>query len=113
MHLVGDIHQPLHAVSRFTHELPQGDLGGNRVRLCAPPCRLKLHYFWDAALGFGTPAEVLALPRRLPTPARSLTADPGLSATGAAGRAQSSDLGRATTRGAAEYGAGAGNIIVR
>jgi hypothetical protein len=35
----GDIHQPLHAVSRFTHELPQGDLGGNRVRLCAPPCR--------------------------------------------------------------------------
>jgi len=45
LHLVGDIHQPLHAVSRFTRELPEGNLGGNRIRLCAPPCHQELHYF--------------------------------------------------------------------
>ncbi|MGY3347087.1 MULTISPECIES: S1/P1 nuclease [unclassified Bradyrhizobium] len=28
LHLVGDAHQPLHAVSRFTHQL-KGDQGGN------------------------------------------------------------------------------------
>jgi hypothetical protein len=75
LHLVGDIHQPLHAVSRFTQALPQGDLGGNRIRLCAPPCRLKLHYFWDAALGYGSPADALALSVQLPTPAAHRIAD--------------------------------------
>lgn len=75
MHLVGDIHQPLHAVSRFSRELPAGDLGGNRVRLCAPPCRLKLHYFWDAALGYGTPTEALAFAGQLATPAARRIAD--------------------------------------
>ncbi len=75
MHLVGDIHQPLHAVSRFTHELPEGDLGGNRVRLCAPPCRQQLHQFWDRALGSGTPADALALARELPTPSARSVAD--------------------------------------
>jgi hypothetical protein len=34
-HLVGDVHQPPHAVSRFTHEAPAGDRGGNSVHLCA------------------------------------------------------------------------------
>ena len=38
----------LHAVSRFTQELPEGDLGGNRS--ACTPCRLTLHYSWDAAL---------------------------------------------------------------
>jgi hypothetical protein len=75
LHLVGDIHQPLHAVSRFTRELPGGDLGGNRIRLCAVPCRQELHYFWDAALGRGTPAQALALARELPMPAKSQFAD--------------------------------------
>jgi len=69
LHLVGDLHQPLHAVSRFTHELPEGDLGGNRIRLCAAPCGLNLHYFWDDALGHGTTSEALALARTLPAPA--------------------------------------------
>ncbi|HTC51607.1 MAG TPA: S1/P1 nuclease [Steroidobacteraceae bacterium] len=68
LHLVGDLHQPLHAVSRFTHDLPQGDLGGNRIRLCDPPCRQELHYFWDRVLGRGGPDEALVLARQLPTP---------------------------------------------
>ena len=31
LHLVGDIHQPLHCTSRFTSTQPQGDSGGNDV----------------------------------------------------------------------------------
>jgi hypothetical protein len=50
-HLVGDAHQPLHAVSRFTRTQPEGDAGGNRVALCARPCRRNLHAFWDDILG--------------------------------------------------------------
>ena len=29
IHVVGDIHQPLHAVTRVSSQLPEGDLGGN------------------------------------------------------------------------------------
>jgi hypothetical protein len=66
LHLVGDIHQPLHAVSRFTQELPEGDLGGNRIRLCDPPCRQELHVFWDQIIGRGSPTEAEALAQELP-----------------------------------------------
>jgi hypothetical protein len=51
LHLVGDIHQPLHATSRFSHDLPGGDHGGNLVELCPKPCRDELHAFWDDVLG--------------------------------------------------------------
>jgi hypothetical protein len=52
-HLVGDVHQPLHATSRFSAQTPAGDRGGNLVVLCANPCKTKseLHAFWDNALG--------------------------------------------------------------
>ncbi|MEO8662649.1 MAG: S1/P1 nuclease [Bryobacteraceae bacterium] len=43
-HLVGDVHQPLHAVSRFTMDLPNGDRGGNSVILKG---NSNLHSFWD------------------------------------------------------------------
>ena len=33
-HLVGDVHQPLHATSRFTAALPAGDRGGNSIAIC-------------------------------------------------------------------------------
>jgi hypothetical protein len=75
LHLVGDLHQPLHAVSRFTHELPEGDLGGNRVRLCDPPCHQELHFFWDQVIGRGSPAEAEALARQLPPPPQRQIAD--------------------------------------
>ncbi len=54
LHLVGDVHQPLHASSRFTADLPDGDRGGNLVKLCERPCRNELHALWDNALGTGT-----------------------------------------------------------
>jgi hypothetical protein len=54
IHLVGDVHQPLHATSRFTQDLPDGDSGGNKVALCERPCHDELHAFWDNVLGTGT-----------------------------------------------------------
>lgn len=50
-HLVGDIHQPLHATSRFTRNHPHGDAGGNFLVFCAKPCRDELHAYWDGLLG--------------------------------------------------------------
>jgi len=58
LHLVGDVHQPLHASSRFTHSQPAGDEGGNLVSLCEKPCRNELHAFWDNLPGNGKRAIV-------------------------------------------------------
>lgn len=75
LHLVADVHQPLHAVTRFSPAQPRGDAGGNRVRLCAPPCRLELHAFWDEALGKSRkPEAALRLAARLPAAPRALGA---------------------------------------
>ena len=69
MHLVGDVHQPLHAVARFSRPLPSGDAGGNRTIVQvgdAPGDSMNLHSYWDGLLGRpyrGTPAPELA--RRL------------------------------------------------
>lgn len=54
LHLVGDVHQPLHATSRFTAADTDGDTGGNDVTVCPITCNstpIKLHAFWDDALG--------------------------------------------------------------
>jgi hypothetical protein len=58
LHLVGDVHQPLHATSRFSAALPHGDQGGNKVKVtCSPKCGARdLHAFWDDALGSGKSA---------------------------------------------------------
>ena len=52
-HLVGDIHQPLHATARVTAAHPDGDAGGNLFKLSMPqePRVTNLHTFWDAAGG--------------------------------------------------------------
>lgn len=46
LHLVGDIHQPLHATARVTRPLPQGDAGGNLVKLFGDAAS-QLHSYWD------------------------------------------------------------------
>ncbi len=67
-HLVGDAHQPLHTVSRFSRQLPEGDQGGNLVALCTRPCRRQLHAYWDELPGNGRSAEAaIAGAARLPT----------------------------------------------
>ena len=50
-HIIGDVHQPLHTVSRFTKNHPQGDEGGNFVYFCEKPCTDQLHKFWDGMFG--------------------------------------------------------------
>jgi len=69
LHLLGDIHQPLHCVALVTPKFPQGDLGGNNFHITvnarryprsprnprfSPP---NLHSFWDSALGDGSGME--------------------------------------------------------
>jgi hypothetical protein len=54
-HLVGDIHQPLHAVSMYSPEHPQGDKGGNDEEVLRDPpypnSRSNLHLVWDSLPG--------------------------------------------------------------
>lgn len=47
-HLVGDIHQPLHASSMYSKDFPQGDMGGNleMIRTSATET-MPLHTYWD------------------------------------------------------------------
>jgi hypothetical protein len=88
LHLVGDIHQPLHACTRLSSALPDGDDGGNKVILHCTGCAANLHKFWDDALGVttklsappeekGLPDEasirrIIALAKALPRPKRAL-----------------------------------------
>ena len=46
LHLVGDIHQPLHATTRVTQAHPKGDAGGNFVKLFGDAAS-NLHSYWD------------------------------------------------------------------
>jgi hypothetical protein len=51
-HQSQDIHQPLHAVARFSKAIPAGDRGGNGVRIMGKNGRMtNLHAFWDGAIG--------------------------------------------------------------
>jgi hypothetical protein len=56
LHLVGDIHQPLHSSSRVTPDetLPRGDQGGNTFRLDDDR---NLHGYWDRILSEAIAAE--------------------------------------------------------
>lgn len=50
IHLVGDLHQPMHCVSRVSRRLPHGDEGGNRFGIKDPnqlDARYNLHKYWD------------------------------------------------------------------
>jgi hypothetical protein len=64
-HIVGDVHQPLHSVSRFSKAHPAGDDGGNAVSVCHAPCRMNLHWFWDSVLGGAGLQEALGVGEQL------------------------------------------------
>jgi hypothetical protein len=52
LHLVGDIHQPLHCCSQLTELFPRGDQGGNLAMIrIANGMPIRLHFAWDAMLG--------------------------------------------------------------
>jgi hypothetical protein len=57
-HIVGDLHQPLHTVSRISAKHPDGDLGGNLFLVKAGRKRSRLHKVWDDGIGlFKAPAS--------------------------------------------------------
>jgi hypothetical protein len=80
LHLVGDVHQPLHSSTRVSATDPDGDSGGNNVALCASPCRNELHGFWDQLPGTGSdPNAAVTYAKKLP--AADTTAGSDLDAT--------------------------------
>jgi len=77
LHLVGDVHQPLHTTSRFTHSQPDGDAGGNHVKIhCGSRCgAVELHAFWDDVLGTSAHAQdAINAAKQLPKPSAQLAA---------------------------------------
>ena len=82
MHLVGDIHQPLHTAQLFSKEFPEGDQLGSKqfVRETASGEAVSLHWFWDDSVHrSGTQESVeeraSELSRRTPKPQPAATAD--------------------------------------
>ena len=76
IHLVGDVHQPLHASTRVSQAKPRGDLGGNDVVVDGPD--KELHAFWDDAVGLGSTqnyATAEKVGQALPAPESSLVGD--------------------------------------
>lgn len=73
LHIVGDIHQPLHASTRVSQPDPEGDAGGNLVKLDCAKC--ELHFFWDDLLGTQNDLKtVVKGARKLPKAKASLVA---------------------------------------
>jgi hypothetical protein len=73
LHLVGDVHQPLHASTRVSMADPEGDAGGNLVKLDCAKC--ELHFFWDDLLGTQSDLKtVMKAARKLPKAQEGLAA---------------------------------------
>jgi hypothetical protein len=76
LHLVGDVHQPLHCTTRVSQAKPEGDLGGNDVVLTSSA--QELHAFWDDAVGLGDTKNYKtaeAVGQALPAPDPALAGD--------------------------------------
>lgn len=80
LQLFGDIHQPLHAVERYTINFRHGDSSGNGVKVCddgASYCGTNdgLHSFWDGAIGNSESASsVMRMAALLPVPDQAVAA---------------------------------------
>jgi hypothetical protein len=84
-HLVGDIHQPLHATSLFSNEYPRGDQGGNLVFIKdAANVPMSLHMYWDDVVGMSLKYDrVRKIADRIeaehpPAQLKALVSDPSL-----------------------------------
>ncbi|CAG9578345.1 p1/s1_nuclease [Leishmania major strain Friedlin] len=54
VHILGDLHQPLHTISRYSSKYPHGDKGGNEVEVQVGKRKVNLHAVWDNICS-GTP----------------------------------------------------------
>lgn len=62
IHVVGDIHQPLHTTTRLSRKYPDGDYGANLFKLAKNPISKNLHGYWDNGAGlFLPPVNVFAM----------------------------------------------------
>jgi hypothetical protein len=78
LHLVGDIHQPLHGSTRVDASNPGGDAGGNLAKLSCSGCPTELHAFWDDVLGTSNkPKSAVSAAKKLPVPDPALAAKSG------------------------------------
>ena len=61
MHIVGDLHQPLHTSARVTDSEPKGDQGGNLFQLTPEGTKredqLNLHWYWDSIVVRAAPPK--------------------------------------------------------
>jgi hypothetical protein len=74
LHLIGDMHQPLHAAAMYSARFPKGDQGGNLVIVGGKNGgSTALHSLWDKSLG--DRAKVATLVKR----AEEIRSDPKLS----------------------------------
>ncbi|KTC86703.1 S1/P1 nuclease [Legionella brunensis] len=88
LHVVGDIHQPLHAANQFSIKHPRGDLGGNLFPLKANPVATNLHAYWDKGGGLLNTGKhysstqldkrAYAIEKRWPCHLQEMTLDPQL-----------------------------------
>lgn len=75
LHLVGDVHQPLHCATRVDKDDASGDAGGNFVKLTCTGCPTELHAFWDDLLGTSkNPKSAITVARKLPAADSTLAA---------------------------------------
>jgi hypothetical protein len=74
LHIAGDLHQPLHCVTRVSHDHPNGDSGGNDVLISGAGESKNLHGLWDWILGRGGPREVIAFADTLSEPSSKAAA---------------------------------------
>ncbi|MBF2053141.1 MAG: S1/P1 nuclease [Candidatus Sericytochromatia bacterium] len=66
LHLVGDIHQPFHAVGKVSHAHPEGDLGGNLTLVSGLEGMRNIHMLWDSTAGLLPSVRSEAWPGPIP-----------------------------------------------
>ncbi len=60
IHVVGDVHQPLHTTTRLSRKYPNGDYGANLFKLTNNSISNNLHGYWDKGAGlFLPPVDVI------------------------------------------------------
>ena len=52
LHIVGDIHQPLHTSTFISQQFPKGDLGGNFYKVKYKGEEQNWHHLWDTQFGY-------------------------------------------------------------
>lgn len=61
VHIVGDLHQPLHTTSLFSANHPDGDRGGNAYIVINHGQLQNLHSLWDSGVGVFAPTNKFSL----------------------------------------------------